>query len=428
MSISKETKLKRFQFNIFTSLFLGYGSYGLNRKSVSLAMPSMMGQGLGTNEAGLIASSQNLAYAISKFAGGILSDRISARLLFSFGLIASGLITIAFSFSDSVSVFTGLWFLNGLAQGAGWPACAKLLREWYDPVSFGTWWSLLSASINISGGISPFVAAFLTTTYGWRTSIFFSGAVSVFFGVVALLFLINSPTEIGLKGFGQSQKQDKKGKSQGKETINDLIKSPMLWIVAIAYMSVSCSKTSSTDWGQVYLMEERKQSQYVASGFTSSIESGGFVGSIFAGWLTDVYLKLRKEKNTVKGRMPVAILMMIGLAVCFHLLYFQITPDTTKFTIASIGFVLGACLYGPIALFGILATESAPLHLSGTAHAIVALSANVGAIISGLPFSYVAAFYSWGSIFFLLEIVTIFTVFIMCFYVKFIPSDKRKAE
>ena len=74
--------------------------------------------------------------------------------------------------------------------------------------------------------------------------------------------------------------------------------------------------------------------------------------------------------------MPVAILMMIGVAVCLHLLYFLVTPETSKFTIASIGFVLGICLYGPIALFGILATESAPPHLSGTAHAIVALSAN----------------------------------------------------
>lgn len=69
--------------------------------------------------AGLIASSQNLAYAISKFLGGILSDQMSARLMFGSGLFFSGLVTIAFSQSDSIFLFTLLWFMNGFAQGAG---------------------------------------------------------------------------------------------------------------------------------------------------------------------------------------------------------------------------------------------------------------------------------------------------------------------
>lgn len=41
-----------------------------------------------------------------------------------------------------------------------------------------------------------------------------------------------------------------------------------------------------------------------------------------------------------------------------------------------IGFGLGACLYACIAIFGIVASESYPAHLSGTAHAFVALAAN----------------------------------------------------
>lgn len=70
-----------------------------------------------------------MAYAISKFLGGILSDSISSRYLFSSGLLMSGLVTVAFSSSDSVTAFALLWFLNGFAQGAGWPACAKILRQ-----------------------------------------------------------------------------------------------------------------------------------------------------------------------------------------------------------------------------------------------------------------------------------------------------------
>lgn len=44
--------------------------------------------------------------------------------------------------------------------------------------------------------------------------------------------------------------------------------------------------------------------------------------------------------------------------------------------ILSLGAVFGFCSYGPIALFGVIANESAPSNYCGTSHAIVALMAN----------------------------------------------------
>ncbi|GBM97258.1 Glucose-6-phosphate exchanger SLC37A4 [Araneus ventricosus] len=122
-------KLRTYQITIFTMLFVGYACYAYNRKSVSLAMPKLMEEGLDKNQAGLIISCQNVAYAISKFLGGILSDRISARVLFSAGLTFCGLVTLVFASSSSVPVFALLWFLNGFGQGCGWPACSKILRQ-----------------------------------------------------------------------------------------------------------------------------------------------------------------------------------------------------------------------------------------------------------------------------------------------------------
>lgn len=62
--------------------------------------------------------------------------------MFGSGLFFSGLVTVAFSQSDSIFLWSLLWFLNGFAQGAGWPACAKVLRHWFSPNQFGTWWSV----------------------------------------------------------------------------------------------------------------------------------------------------------------------------------------------------------------------------------------------------------------------------------------------
>ncbi|KAI1280432.1 Glucose-6-phosphate exchanger SLC37A4 [Halotydeus destructor] len=427
MSSTSSSNLAFYQRTIFATLFIGYACYAYNRKSVSFAMPKLMEDGLQKSDAGLIASSQNLAYAISKFLGGVLSDKISSRLLFASGLLMSGVVTIGFANCDTLTLYMALWFLNGFAQGAGWPACAKLLRQWFSKEQFGTWWSVLSASGNISGSLSPFFAAYLITNYGWRVSVVTSGAVSIVLGVVALASLVNSPTEIGLKSFAELPASSSKssGKSEKSESI---IKSPFLWLISACYMSVFCSKTSVVDWGQMYLMEDRKHSQFVGSAFTSSVETGGFFGGIMAGWLTDILVrreletrKKGKAKQTGSARLPVAVLFMAGVAVCLHLLRFNVDYDSSKLFITTIGFTLGACLYGCIAIFGVVATESAPPQSSGTAHAVVALAANVGAIISGFPFSFIAKDYGWSAIFVLLEAVSIATVLIMMIF-KNIPA------
>lgn len=81
----------------------------------------------------MITSSQSLAYAISKFISGVLSDQISARWLFSIGLCMVGGINMVFSWSSTVAAFSALWFLNGLGQGLGWPPCGRVLRKVPEP-------------------------------------------------------------------------------------------------------------------------------------------------------------------------------------------------------------------------------------------------------------------------------------------------------
>ncbi|KAG7223042.1 hypothetical protein INR49_015931 [Caranx melampygus] len=115
---------------IFLAMFVGYTLYYFNRKTFSFVMPSLMQEiKLDKDDLGMITSSQSLAYAISKFISGVLSDQISARWLFSIGLFMVGGINVVFSWSSTVAVFSALWFLNGLGQGFGWPPCGRVLRK-----------------------------------------------------------------------------------------------------------------------------------------------------------------------------------------------------------------------------------------------------------------------------------------------------------
>ncbi|KAM4646178.1 glucose-6-phosphate exchanger SLC37A4 [Amazona ochrocephala] len=395
----------RYRAVIFAAMFAGYTLYYFNRKTFSFVMPAVMAEvPLGKDELGLITSSQSAAYAISKFVSGVLSDRASARWLFSSGLLMVGLVNVVFSWSSTVTAFAGLWFLNGLAQGLGWPPCGKVLRKWFEPSQFGTWWSVLSTSMNLAGGLGPIVAALASQNYDWRVTLSCSGFVCVVVSFVCLVLIKNEPSDVGLPNIDQGAKKGKKGSSSDNSTLTELLLSPYLWVLSTGYLVVFGVKTCCTDWGQLFLIQERGQSMLVGSSYMSALEIGGLVGSIAAGYLSDRAVARVGLSSYGNPRHALLLSMMAGMCVSMFLFRVTVTSESPKLWILTLGAVFGFSSYGPIALFGVIANESAPANLCGTSHAIVALMANVGGFLAGLPFSTIAKKYSWATAFCVAEI------------------------
>ncbi|XP_042866327.1 glucose-6-phosphate exchanger SLC37A4-like [Penaeus japonicus] len=396
---SKEQVLRTYQRAVFSTLFLGYACYTYNRKSVSYALPTLL-------TSGLITTATNPAH----------NPKPSTIA----GLALSGGSTLLFSRTEDPRLWALLWFSNGFAQGAGWPACAKLLKKWFSPANFGTWWSVLTASSNVSGTLSPLIAAYVIMHHGWSASLILAGLVSIMMAGVCLVALVDDPAHVHLpdptvsaRTSPPTKPKQEKGVSSGGNTmtVRDLAYSPFLWVVSVSYMVVFCSKTALSDWGQIFLIEELGRSQMQASSFTSAIETGGFIGGILAGVITDKMARRLRINGNV--RLMVAASFMVACATGLHLLCYHLTSQSSQLTISAVGVLLGASMFGPISIYGIVASESFPAHLSGTAHAVVALAANVGAVVAGWPLSWVARTFSWNGVFLLLEILAAFSVLLI---------------
>uniref|UniRef100_A0A096M876 Glucose-6-phosphate translocase-like n=1 Tax=Poecilia formosa TaxID=48698 RepID=A0A096M876_POEFO len=393
---------------IFLCMFTGYSLYFFNRKTFSFVMPSVMEEiELDKDDLGLITSSQTMAYAISKFISGVLSDQISARWLFSIGLFLVGGINVAFSWSSTVSMFSLLWFINGLGQGCGWPPCGKVLRKWYEPSQFGTWWSVLSCSMNLAGSLGPLMVTVLLQYYDWRTILAMSGVFCAAFSLVCLVFVKNEPKDVGLPSIEAAAKKGVKGGSAGnsESTLSEFLLSPFLWVLSLGYLVVFGVKTAATDWGQLFLMQEKGQTALMGSTYMSALEVGGFVGSLSAGLISDRAVARKGLSTHGNPRHGLLILMMAGMYVSMYLFRVTITPEVPKIWILFLGAMFGFSSYGPIALYGVIASESAPSNFCGTSHAVVALMANVGAFMAGLPFSTVAKQHSWDTAFWVAEVI-----------------------
>ncbi|XP_012693809.1 glucose-6-phosphate exchanger SLC37A4a [Clupea harengus] len=399
-----------YRTSIFLAMFVGYTLYYFNRKTFSFVMPSLMQEiTLDKDDLGLITSSQSLAYAISKFISGVLSDQLSARWLFSIGLFSVGGINVIFSLSSSVAVFSGLWFLNGLGQGLGWPPCGKVLRKWFEPSQFGTWWAILSCSMNLAGCLGPIIATLMAESYSWRTTLFISGLTCLVVSAFCLVFIKNEPSDVGLPNIEAGAKKGKGDSSSDDSTLKEFLLSPYLWVLSLGYLVVFGVKTACTDWGQLFLIQDKEQSVLMGSSFMSALEIGGLIGSIAAGYLSDRAVAKQGLRLQGNPRHTLLLSMMAGMCVSLYLFRVTVTPDSSNLWILSLGAVFGFSSYGPIALFGVIANESAPSNYCGTSHAIVALMANIGGFLSGLPFSTIAKYHGWNTAFWVAEVTCIIT-------------------
>ncbi|NXI62399.1 G6PT1 protein, partial [Anseranas semipalmata] len=355
---------------------------------------------------GLITSSQSAAYAISKFVSGVLSDQTSARWLFSSGLLMVGLVNVAFSWSSTVTAFAGLWFLNGLAQGLGWPPCAKILRKWFEPSQFGTWWAILSTSMNLAGGLGPIVAALVSLNYDWRMTLSFSGFICVVVSFVCLVLIKNEPSDVGLPNIEQGTKKGEKGSSSDNSTLTELLLSPYLWVLSTGYLVVFGVKTCCTDWGQLFLIQERGQSMLVGSSYMSALEIGGLVGSIAAGYLSDRAVARVGLSNYGNPRHSLLLSMMAGMCVSMFLFRVTVTGNSPK--VSTLHFFLPL----PVSAFTDLPFSSPERLVSATNLRTRALRRllflfvflTVGGFLAGLPFSTIAKHYSWATAFWVAEI------------------------
>ncbi|KAI5099615.1 glucose-6-phosphate exchanger SLC37A4, partial [Silurus meridionalis] len=412
---------------IFTSMFLGYFLYYFNRKTFSFLMPSVMEDiKLDKEELGLITSSQTLAYAISKFISGVLSDQISARWLFSSGLLIVGAINVLFSQSSSLTAFTLLWFMNGIGQGFGWPPCGKVLRKWFEPSQFGTWWAVLCCSMNLAGSLGPLITTLLAMYYSWRSIICFSGIFCMAFSFICLLMVKNEPKDVGLPSI---QPGTKKGKGKKQYIMRVFCHSCFPLKCMISACLYGCFQ--SRFFVCISFFCALKSSLLIACSYMSALEVGGFAGSIAAGFISDRAVARQGLGTHGNPRHTLLLTMMAGMVVSMYLFRVTITPDVTEeapfwviilhpvsiltglsekeLWILTLGAAFGFSSYGPIALFGVIASESAPSNFCGTSHAIVALMANVGAFLAGLPFSTIAKRYSWETAFWVAEVTCALT-------------------
>lgn len=398
-------KYTYWRIRIFLGMYVGYIFYYFSRKSFTFIMPLLMlDLGLQKTDLGMLGSVLSIAYGISKFVSGVISDRANPRYFMALGLFFTGLINILFGLSSTLSVFVVLWGINGWFQGWGWPPCARLLTHWYSHKERGTWWGLWNTSHSVGGALIPLLAAFSAHFYGWRWGMYIPGIICIGMSICVFIMLRDTPQSLGLPSVEEFRDDyegvDKKSIENPpakQASFWNVLKSSVLnnhyiWILAFAYFCIYAVRTAINDWTALFLVESRGYSVLVAGSCLFWFEIGGILGSLSAGLISDRWC------DGCRG--PVNVFFSAGIVSVLLLLFSSTWMPIGLVADSMLLFCAGFFVFGPQMLIGMVAAELAGKHAAGAATGFVGLLAYFGAAAAGYPLGWIVHHWGWVGFFF----------------------------
>ena len=378
---------RRLRLQVFVGIFLGYAGYYLVRKNFSLAMPYLIEQGYSRTDLGLALSGVAIAYGLSKFIMGNVSDRSNARAFMTLGLLCSSLVMIFMGTvpvaTSSVSIMFVLLMINGWFQGMGWPPSGRVMVHWFSPGERGTKMAIWNVAHNIGGGmVGPIAILAMAVFADWHSILYVHGFFSLGIAVIIFLLVRDTPQSEGLctieKHRDDYPKTFEYGDSHEKELsartifLEYVLNNKFLWTIAVANAFVYFVRYGVLDWAPTYLSEVKGFS-FEQSGWAYAFyEFAGIPGTLICGWLSDRVFNGR--------RAPVSIAYMLLTLICV-VTYWRNPPGNPNLDIAML-IGIGFFIYGPIMLIGVQALDLAPKKAAGTAAGFTGLFGYVGGAVS----------------------------------------------
>lgn len=434
-----DSNYKKLRWQVFLGIFIGYAGFYIVRKNFSMAIPEFAPFGFETGELSIVLSMNAIAYALSKFLMGSVSDRSNARVFLPLGLVLAA-ISMAFMIVPvtaigpehkmwAIALMAVLNFLVGWFNGMGWPPCGRVMTHWFSIKERGTKMSIWNCAHNVGGALVGPMAVygaiwFGSWFYGSQTQYYFligtyafPAAVAIFIAILAYILIRDTPQSCGLPSIEKYRNDYPKNYSEKHEQVltakeiffKYVFNNKMLWFIAIANAFVYMVRYGCLDWAPAFLKDSQGYDIKDAGWAYFAYEFAAIPGTLVCGWLSD---------KVFKGRRAITTIIFMALVAVFILLYWRFSYNYTIVTLSLIG--IGFFIYGPVMLIGVQALDLAPKNAAGTAAGLTGFFGYFfgTAILANIVIGYVAGSVGWDWTFVLLLAACALSILFISFTAK----------
>ena len=416
-----DKRYKALRLQVFMGAFIGYAAFYIVRKNFSMAIPMLAPFGFEKGELGTVLAMNAVAYALSKFLMGSVSDRSDARKFLPLGLILASLsmmfmIVPITAFGDNhamaIVLMGVLNFLVGWFNGMGWPPCGRVMTHWFSQTERGTMMSIWNCAHNVGGALVGPMAVYGATWFGsWFYAnqpdhyfligtFVFPAATAILIAILAYCLLRDTPQSCGLPSVEKWRNDYPKNYSEKSEQVLStkeiffkyVLNNKFLWYIAIANAFVYMVRYGCLDWAPTILTEKGVNLKDAGWAYFA-YEFAAIPGTLICGWLSD---------KLFHGRRALPTIIFMALVAVFIVTYWLFMDNLTIVIASLIG--IGFFIYSPVMLIGVQALDLAPKNAAGTAAGLTGFFGYFfgTAILANSLIGYVAENVSWDMTFVLL--------------------------
>jgi OPA family glycerol-3-phosphate transporter-like MFS transporter len=400
-----DREYRRLRRQVFAGIFIGYAAYYLVRNNLALAIPDILREYPQHSRAalGTPLTALAIAYGISKFLMGSVSDRSNPKYFLPLGLLLScsimfvtGTVKAVYA---SISLLVVLQALNGWVQGMGWPPCGKTMVHWFSTRERGLVVSVWNVSHNIGGALVANLALLGVILFGdWGAKFSFNAMIAAAIAVVVFFLLRDTPQSCGLPPIEQYKNDYRPDYTLDHERtftykeifFEHVFNNRYLWAIAVANAFVYFVRYGVVNWIPTYLETAKGFSFQQSSLGWSLYEYAAIPGTIACGWISD---------KVFKGRRAPATILFMALTLVAVVVYWLNLRGPLWIDYAAL-IAIGFLIYGPIMIIGLHALDLVPKKAAGTAAGFTGFFGYVfGSAVAGTGVGWIADQWGWNGVF-----------------------------
>jgi OPA family glycerol-3-phosphate transporter-like MFS transporter len=411
-----DREYRRHRRSVYAGIFGGYAAYYLVRNNLALAIPDILREYPQHSKAdlGWALTGLSIAYGVSKFLMGSVSDRANPKYFLPLGLVLSSAIIFVFGFAkviySSLALVIVLQIANGWVQGMGWPPCGKTMVHWFSTKERGLVVSVWNVSHNVGGGLVATFALFGVMLFNdWGAKFYFNAAIAAAVAVAVFFLMRDTPEAYGLPPVEQYKNDYSATYSAADERIltyreifiEHVLSNRYLWAIAAANAFVYFVRYGVVNWIPTYLQTAKGFSFSQSSIGWSLYELAAIPGTIACGWMSD---------RVFKGRRAPATILFMSLTLVAVVVYWLNAKGPLWIDYAAL-IAIGFLIYGPIMIIGLHALDLVPKKAAGTAAGFTGFFGYVfGSAIAGSGVGWIADRWGWNGVFATMVVCCLLTI------------------
>ncbi|MFB7496475.1 MFS transporter [Streptomyces sp. NPDC056161] len=365
----------RYRWVVLTMCCLVYTMTSVDRSAWGPASPAV-GKSLAVplGALGVFATGYYIGYVLSNAGGGFLIDRFGSRRVLAFSGLGAGAAMICFGLTDSFALGVALQGITGLFAGVDYAAGMRSIAEWFDRREGGFVVGVFLGALSLGTVIANAVVPGLIDGWGWRSSYYLFGSITMVMALLAYAWVRPGPTTVAA---------DRAGRPTVVASFRLVLTNRDLLLVCAAGFGALWGTYGFLTWANNLLIE----------GLQISGEQAGVVVIIFSA--TSLVVKpviglLIRRPDANLPRLAVITLALFAVG----LLGFGFTGSYSQALVLALLLGIGSNAYSPVlaALTQVFATLDFIGTAAGTINAVWQLGSVIVPVVVGGVYASTGSF------------------------------------